>query len=180
MSLQYASEQLKNYYKIIFKAVKNNIFALRFASEELQYNKIFLIDCYKNINKKIKKFHSFLKYFDNIENNIFHNIEHFLNEHNDILHLIENKNFYKYLLDNNEYEIIYKNKELHEYIISYLLDNNKYEIIYKNEELHEYIKINKQILILSFNDLDPDNIYDKDELKLEYQERFKNFTLIFF
>jgi CxxC motif-containing protein len=156
-ALEYASNELQNNKEIVLAAVKKYSLALIFASPELKKDKEFLIECYK-VNKNIIRCNiEFISSLNKIENNIFYNIEHFLNEHDDILHLIKNKNFYKYLLD-----------------------NNKYEIIYKNEELHEYIKINYNILILSLNDLDPDNIYNKDKLKLEYKEKFKSFDLIFF
>ena len=155
LALQYASYHLKNNKEIVFEAVKNNSLALQYASKQLQNNRLFLIDCYKNCDKKIKYYNKFIEYFDNIEKNIFDNI--FLNENYNILHLVENKiNLY-----------------------NYLLSTKKYEIIYKNEEIHEYIKIKHNILILCFNDLDIDNIYNKDELKLEYQEKFKNINIIF-
>ena len=149
-------KDLKNNKVFVLKALECSYFALNYASEELKNDKIFLIECYK-VNKNIIRCDiEIFSFLDKIENNIFD--DNFINKNYDILHLVENK------ID----------------LCQYLLDNNKYEIIYKNKELHEYIKINYNILILSLNDLDPDNIYNKDKLKLEYKEKFKSFDLIFF
>ena len=63
--------------------------------------------------------------------------DEFLNIHYDILHLIKNKEkIYDYLLYNKKYEIIYKNKNIYEYIkINYLDSCN----IYNKNELNIYI-----------------------------------------
>ena len=132
--------------------------AINYASNELRTNKHFLIKCYK-VNKKIIKKFKFIEKFDNIENNIFD--EKFINENYKFLHYVEN----------------IKN------LCTYLLDNNKYEIIYKNEDLHENIKSKLNILILYLNDFDPDNEYNnnRSELREKVYDKIyhKKITIIF-
>jgi GTPase Era involved in 16S rRNA processing len=60
-----------------------------------------------------------------------------------------------------------------------LFENKEYDIIHKNEDILEYIKNTKNIVVLSLNEIDPENEYDKDELIEEYKKRFSNFTVIF-
>jgi len=69
-----------------------------------------------------------------------------------------------------------KNKEN---LYNYLIENEMYNIIYQNEELHENIKIKHNILILSLNDINIDNLYDNEEIKLEYIKKFQNYNVIF-
>jgi hypothetical protein len=158
LALFFASNRLKNNKKIVFAAIQNNIESLKYASDKIQNDKIFLINLYKNIVKdkySLKYYNDFIFYFSRFMDYFEYNSidDDFLNIHYDILHLIKNK----------------------EKIYEYLLNNKKYEIIYKNKNIQEYIKINNNILILSINYLDPN--YNK--LKLYYQETFKKYILIF-
>jgi hypothetical protein len=157
-NLSLASERLKNDKEIVKKAIQNNGDAFEFASEQLKNDREFLIECYID-NNDFKKYDktNFLKKFHNLENHIFD--DNFIDSNYDILHLLSSKTTKK----------LYK----------YLFDKKKYNIIYKNENLHENIKIKKKIIILSLDDID--NYNDPiDKIKLEFQEKLKNFNLIFF
>ena len=145
--MYYVSEELKKDKKVVLAAVKQISDALYFASEELYKNKEFLIECYR-INKSITSHNNFIEEFDKLENNEYNNI--FIKENIDILHLVENKD------------------QLYEY----LFENKEYDIIHKNEDMLEYIKNIKNIVVLSLNEIDPENEYDKDKLKEEYTNKF--------
>jgi hypothetical protein len=152
--LKFISEKLKNDKNFMLNVIKINLANLEYASKELQNNKEFLITCYKKINKlsdenifnKIGyESMQFINKFNKIENNIF-NDNKFLYENYDILHLVKNK------IKNN--------------LFDYLVSKEKYKIIYQNEKFHEYIKKNRKIILLCINDLDIENIFMLDELKL--------------
>ena len=115
---------------MVLAAVQENGKALKFASEELQNNKLFLIECYR-INEDTIEENNFILLFDELENGDFDDT--FIEENVDILHFVENKEqLCQYLLDNEQYYIIYKNEGLLEYI----KDNN-------NDKLREeFIKNN--------------------------------------
>ena len=157
-ALYYASNNLKKNYNFILKAIKHTKSAINYASNKLKTDKEFLIKCYK-VNKKIIKKFKFIEKFDEIENNIYD--DNFINENYDFLHYVEN----------------IKN------LCTYLLDNNKYEIIYKNEDLHDNIKSKLNILILYLNDFDSDNEYNENPEQLKdqvYDQIYrKKITIIF-
>jgi len=77
--IKYGSNELKNNYNIVFEAIKNSCWGLRYASDELKNNKLFLISCYKINNNIVKYNYNFifdtiinLKYPTNeLENNCF-------------------------------------------------------------------------------------------------------------
>jgi hypothetical protein len=106
---------------VVLAAVQENGKALIFASEELQNNKLFLIECYR-INEDTIEFNDFIEQFDELEEGHFDDT--FIEENVDILHFVENKEqLCQYLLDNEQYNIIYKNEEIAKYIkkLNYLL-----------------------------------------------------------
>jgi hypothetical protein len=157
--LQYASKKIKNDKEIVLEAFKNNKYSLNYASKKLKYNKQFLIDYYKNYDIYLYLYYYNLKCSNYIKD--IHNL--YNNNLND--DLIKRNINILYLFDN---------------ALDYLLINKKYNIIYNNEHLSEYFKKYKNIIFLSINDLNIDNKYNINELKIEYQKQFKDFHLIFF
>jgi hypothetical protein len=153
----------------VFAAVRNNEKALEYTSDKLKKNKQFLIKCYRK-NKNTFKYNDFIKEFDKLENGDF-NINIILNNI-DILYLIKNK----------------------EQLCKYLLDNEQYNIIYKNEKIAEFIKNKYKVVLLSLDEIKPltetnDNViniieeYTEEEIKKIYREKFNRInpelTLIF-
>ena len=115
---------------------------------------MFLIECYK-INKKTLYINKFIKKFDNLENGYFDDT--FIKGNVDILDLVENK----------------------EQLYQYLLDNEQYDIIYQNEEIAKYIKDNNNIIIFSCNDLNIEKDYGNDELKEQFRSNNQLYNVIF-
>ena len=115
---------------------------------------MFLIECYK-INKKTLYINKFIKKFDNLENGYFDDT--FIKGNVDILDLVENK----------------------EQLYQYLLDNEQYDIIYQNEEIAKYIKDNNNIIIFSCNDLNIEKDYGNDELKEQFISNNQLYNVIF-
>jgi len=161
LALELASAELRGDKEIVFAAVRNCCWALKFASDELQNDKKFLIKCYRK-NNDIRKYNDFIEEFDKLEKQEYDNV--IIKKNIDILHLVKNK------------------KQL----CKYLLDNEQYDIIYQNEGLSEYIKDNYKIIILSFDIINP--IYNiegetEEEIKNKYREDFLKIypesTLIF-
>ena len=163
-ALEFASPELQANKDVVFAAVHNHERALEFSSDKLKKNKKFLIKCYKkNKNKFIIINHNdFIKEFDKIEKQEYDNV--IIKKNIDILHLVKNK------------------KQLYKY----LLDNEQYDIIYQNERIAEYTKDKEKIIILSFDEINPIyNIEEKteEEIKNKYREDFLKIypesTLIF-
>jgi hypothetical protein len=115
---------------------------------------LFLIECYK-INKKTTYINKFIRKFDNLENGHFDNT--FIKGNVDILDLVDNK----------------------EQLYQYLLDNEQYDIIYQNEEIAKYIKDNNNIIIFSCNDIDIEKDHGNDELKEQFRSNNKLYNVIF-
>ena len=154
-------EELQANKDVVFAAVHNHERALEFASDKLKKDKKFLIKCYRK-NNDIRKYNDFIEEFDKLEKQEYDNV--IIKKNIDILHLVKNK------------------KQL----CKYLLDNEQYDIIYQNEGLSEYIKDNYKIIILSFDIINP--IYNiegetEEEIKNKYREDFLKIypesTLIF-
>lgn len=82
----------------------------------------------------------------------------FLNEIDKI-----NKGIYNLSFIKNNSEIIYL---LNENIISFLIENKEYEIIYKNEKLSNISKDKYNIIIMSNSDINPDNEYNSEQLEI--------------
>ena len=139
---------------MVLAAVQENSKALIFASEELQNNKLFLIECYR-INEDTIEFNDFIEQFDELEEGHFDDT--FIEENVDILHLVENR----------------------EQLYQYLLDNEQYKIIYKNERLSEYIKDNNNIIIFSMNDINIDKNYNNDKLRENFIQKNPNYNVRF-
>jgi hypothetical protein len=135
-------------------AVQQNSEVLEFASDELKKDKLFLIECYR-INENTIEYSDFIEQFDELENGQFDDT--FIEENVDILDLVKNK------------------KEL----CKYLLDNEQYKIIYNNEEISEYIKNNNNILIQDLNDLNIEKEYDDDKLREQFRNNNKSYNVIF-
>ena len=115
---------------MVLVAVQENGKVLGFASSELQNNKLFLIECYR-INEDTIEFNDFIEQFDELEEGHFDDT--FIEENVDILHFVENKEqLCQYLLDNEQYNIIYKNEGLSEYIKDNNNDKLRENFIQKN------------------------------------------------
>ena len=152
--LWYSSDRLKSDKEIVLTAVQQDSYALEYASKELKKDKLFLIECYK-INKKTTYINKFIRKFDNLENGYFDDT--FIKGNVDILDLVENK----------------------EQLCKYLLDNEQYNIIYQNEELAKYIKENNNIIIFSYNDINIEKDHCNDELKKQFRNNNKLYNVIF-
>jgi hypothetical protein len=162
MILEYTSKELQKKYNsfLLFIKDKMNIF-YNINIKYLLYfidNKIFLEYDYKELTK-YKTYIPVIEFFKLIDNCIYE--DYLIKKYQHFLHLIDNKTN----------------------LCKYLLDNNKYEIIYNNEEIHEYIKINFNIIILCLNDFDIDNDYNTDVEQLKesvYKKIFnEKITVIF-
>ena len=66
-----------------------------------------------------------------------------------------------------------------EQLYQYLLDNEQYNIIYQNEEIAKYIKDNNNIIIFSCNDLNIEKDYGNHELKEQFRSNNKLYNVIF-
>ena len=148
-------------FKLVAAITFNNGIILWYSSDRLKGDKKFLIECYRK-NNDIRKYNDFIEEFDKLEKQEYDNV--IIKKNIDILHLVKNK------------------KQL----CKYLLDNEQYDIIYQNERLSEYIKDKYKIIILSFDIINP--IYNiegktEEEIKNKYREDFLKIypesTLIF-
>ena len=154
LALELSSEKLRGDREVVLAAVRNCCWGLKFASNELQKDKKFLIKCYRK-NNDIRKYNDFIEEFDKLEKQEYDNV--IIEKNIDILHLVKNK------------------KQL----CKYLLDNEQYDIIYKNEKIAKYIKNKYKVIILSLNEIKPldnDEFYTDDtteeEIKNKYREEF--------
>jgi hypothetical protein len=147
LALELSSEKLRGDREVVLAAVRNCCWGLKFASNELQKDKKFLIKCYRK-NNDICKYNDFIKEFNKLEKQEYDNV--IIEKNIDILHLVKNK------------------KQL----CKYLLDNEQYNIIYQNEKIAEYIKDKYKIVILSLDEIKPiadDNIVvTEEEIKQKY------------
>jgi len=153
-ALEFASKELKADKEVVFAAVHQNGEVLEFASPELFGDKQFLIECYR-INEDTIEFNDFIEQFDELENGDFDDT--FIEENVDFLHLLDNK----------------------EQLCQYLLDNEQYNIIYKNEDIAEYIKDNNNIIIFSMNDINIDKNYNNDKLRENFIQKNPNYNVRF-
>ena len=173
---QYISKELKKELNsdkdFMLEAIKRNRWSIIYISTKLKNDKLFLINCYNhnhciieylyekiknNKYENLKKYERFIIDFDKISKDHNYNFDYKLLKRNeDILHIVNKKEIYN-LLFNKEY----------------------YDIIYNNEIILEYFKINKNIIFLSIDDLNIENNYDLNELKLEYIKNFNNYTILF-
>ena len=97
----------------------------------------------------------FINKFNKLEKEIFD--DSFIEENINILDLVENK----------------------EQLCKYLLDNEQYDIIYQNEEIAKYIKDNNNIIIFSCNDINIEKDHCNDELKEQFRSNNKLYNVIF-
>ena len=152
--LKNVSERLKDDKDVVLAAVQQDGMLLQYASPELLSDKQFLIECYR-INEDTIKYSDFIEQFDELEEGHFDDT--FIEENVDILHFVENK----------------------EQLCQYLLDNEQYNIIYKNEGLSEYIKDNYNIIIFSCNDIDIEKDHGNDELRENFIQKNPNYNVRF-
>ena len=148
------TRKLKNDKKIVLSAVKENPSIFHDMPNKLKEDTHLLIECYR-INEDTIKYSDFIEQFDELEEGHFDDT--FIEENVDILHLVENK----------------------EQLCQYLLDNEQYNIIYNNEEIAVYIKDNYNILIQDLNDLNIEKEYDNDELREEFIKNNPNYNVRF-
>jgi hypothetical protein len=205
MSLEFASDNLKDNEIIVTMAIEKHIHAIIYASDRLKQDKTFIIKCLKidkniiNLIESTKLYNMFYHLeYNNQDNNILNKIllfsYHSYNSHlefeyhnkdNNILNNILNKillffwnkiQYFKYLTNFDQY-IINITKQ---YYNECFTNKNILLNMYNCEEVLEILKNDFNIIILALQDINLGNDYDIDFLKQGFIERNPNKKLIFF
>ena len=201
MSLEFASDNLKDNEIIVTMAIEKHIHAIIYASDRLKQDKTFIIKCLKidkgiiNLIESTKLYNMFYQLeYNNQDNNILNKIllfsYHSYNSHlefeyynkdnnilNKILIFFWNKiQYFKYLTNFDQY-IINITKQ---YYNECFTNKNILLNMYNCEEVLEILKHKSDIIILDLQDINLDNDYDINNLKQGFIERYPNKKLIFF
>jgi hypothetical protein len=205
MSLEFASDNLKDNEIIVTMAIKKHIHAIIYASDRLKQDKTFIIKCLKidkgiiNLIESTKLYNMFYHLeYNNQDNNILNKIllfsYHSYNSHlefeyynqdNNILNNILNRillffwnkiQYFKYLTNFEQYVI----NITKQYYNECFTNKNILLNMYNCEEVLEILKNDCNIIILALQDINLGNDYDIDNLQQGFIERYPNKKLIFF
>jgi hypothetical protein len=174
MSLEFASDNLKDNEILVTMAIEKHIHAIIYASDRLKRDKRFIIKCLK-IDKSIINLIESTKLY-----NMFYNLE-YNNQDKTIIKkqllFFWNKiQYFKYLTNIDQY-IINITKQ---YNNECFTNKNILLNMYNCEEVLEILKHECDIIILALQDINLSNDYDIDNLQQGFIERYPNKKLIFF
>jgi hypothetical protein len=170
MSLEFASDNLKDNEIIVTMAIEKHIHAIIYASDRLKQDKTFIIKCLK-IDKGIINLIESSKLY-----NMFYDLE-YNNQDKTIIKkqllFFWNKiQYFKYLTNFEQYIINITNE--------CFTNKNILLNMYNCEEVLEILFNECDIIILALQDINLGNDYDIDNLKQGFIERYPNKKIHFF
>jgi hypothetical protein len=179
---------IKNDYEFIKEIIKINEKIIIYVSNDIKTDNLKMFGLYKE-NREIIKFcrNRFIEDVNKLENGKYAIIYIY-----DYIDYIKDYNNYDkiiiYLYEREEYELIIYNKfilnyildniEKFENIIKYLMDIKNFKFIYSYEILNEFIKNKYKLLVMSLNDINIDNQYNNDIIKLTIEKDLKDFKIV--